>query len=111
MSARPATAEQLLILVDRAERGALTGAEADRLRAGITRLHRDRRAADARLSVERGGLRQAAGRLAALEGVVRAARRRSAHVVTIRALDIALGTQLAPSHPSGIAVSRCHSEP
>ncbi|MGW6557940.1 hypothetical protein [Streptomyces hydrogenans] len=41
--AKPITVQQLLNLADRAERGPLTQAEADRLRAGIAALHDNQR--------------------------------------------------------------------
>lgn len=47
------TSAQLLILADRAERGPLTPAEAERLRAGIRTLVADRRAASGRLAYAR----------------------------------------------------------
>lgn len=86
---RPATLAQLLVLADRAERGRLTPAEADRLRTGIHNLLGERRHETALRSVP------AIRRSVRLRGLVLEARRRGHRMVPLAALEAALGPQLA----------------
>jgi hypothetical protein len=92
---KPPTVAQLLILADRAERGPLTAAEADRLRAGISGMYRERRTAGARLGVQARNRRVADSRLRVVAALAAAARQRGARSVLLATLDIALGAETA----------------
>lgn len=94
MSGRLPTVAQLLILADRAERGPLTAAEADRLRAGISGLYRERRTAGGRLGAQARSRRAADARLRVVAAVAAAARQRGARSIPLATLDIALRAEL-----------------
>ncbi|MEU3903274.1 hypothetical protein AB0F20_05595 [Streptomyces goshikiensis] len=87
---RPPTRAQLLVLADRAERGALTAAEADRLRQGIAAMYFGSRSAGSRAAARTRQQREAGRRLAAIAAVIRAARQRGARAVPVQILDAAL---------------------
>lgn len=74
--ARRINAEQLLNLVDRAERGRLTTEEAARLRSGIAQLKADRTALQVRLRVQGRWVNVAAAELKALHGLVKRSQER-----------------------------------
>ncbi|MFK0182346.1 hypothetical protein ACIQVR_41050 [Streptomyces xanthochromogenes] len=88
MSVRPPTVAQLLILADRAERGPLTAAEADRLRSGISGLHLERRAEGSRYA--------ARARLRAVASLVSSARRRGASAIPVTLLGQVLSGDPIP---------------
>ncbi|MGW0312052.1 hypothetical protein [Streptomyces flavidovirens] len=92
MGAAP-TRDQLLILADRAERGPLTSAEADRLRAGIRVMDTARRSAIARLAHDE----RQQQRLAAIESLVGRARARGASTVALWALGRVFGDTRIPA--------------
>lgn len=88
------TREQLLVLADRAERGQLTAAEADRLRQGIAAVYADRRSTAARLGARSRQQREAGRRLVAVGDLVRAARERGTRSISVQILDAALHPEL-----------------
>jgi hypothetical protein len=83
---RPPTREQLIVLVDRAERGQLTAAEAGRLRQGIAALDAGRRSSGGRLADHRQQLQETAARLHAVEELIRTAVRRGRRHVMLQTL-------------------------
>lgn len=91
------TVAQLLILADRAERGPLTAAEADRLRAGISGMYRERRSAGGRLGARTRQRAVDARRLRVVAALAAAARQRGARSIPLATLDIALRTEPAVS--------------
>lgn len=93
MTGRPPTA-QLLILVDRAERGPLTAAEAGRLRAGIGHLVRSRAVTGERLGCQVRRGRDAEARLRAVAALADSADRRDARTVPLFDLNLALHAEI-----------------
>ncbi|MDI9885940.1 hypothetical protein QMZ92_16520 [Streptomyces sp. HNM0645] len=90
---RPPTVEQLLVLADRAERGALTAAEASRLRAGIRQRVAYRAGESSRqqtinsLRLELAATRR---QLRALEQLVRQAQSRERQSIRVQTLANAI---------------------
>ncbi|MFD5509148.1 hypothetical protein ACFWIB_15405 [Streptomyces sp. NPDC127051] len=84
---RPPTRAQLMILADRAERGPLTAAEADRLRQGIAAMDAGRRSTAALRTRQVRALRTAAAQFAAVQRLVARAQRLGAHAVPLRDLE------------------------
>lgn len=98
---RPPTGAQLLVLADRAERGPLTGTEADRLRQGIALLAGERRTESTRAGNHVRHEREARRRLLAVRELIRTARERGTRSIPVPILAAALhaGPQLAPPRP------------
>ncbi|MFE9372280.1 hypothetical protein ACFYM2_21270 [Streptomyces sp. NPDC006711] len=93
---RPPTVEQLLVLADRAERGRLTAAEADRLRVGICRLSRARSAADGRLSAQVRRGRAAEARLRAVAALAASVGQQGSRAVSLFTLNVSLHASITP---------------
>lgn len=96
---RPPTEEQLLVLANRAERGPLTAAEADRLRQGIAALYAERRSAVTRLGNGTRQRREATLRLRAVHALVRTARQRGARHIPVAILAAAAQSDRQPGPP------------
>lgn len=99
-SERPPTRAQLMILADRAERGPLTAAEADRLRQGIAAMDAGRRSTAALRTRQVRALRVAAAQFAAVQRLVARAQRLGVRTVALRDLE---GIVQPARRPAGAA--------
>lgn len=83
---RPPTLDQMLVLVNRAERGQLAPAEAARLRQGLVAMDESRRASQGRATTRDRRQRETVRRLLAIQSLVRSARQRGARSIPVSIL-------------------------